>query len=64
MSTSVTDTTIDGHPRREDDVALLARFVRCVSDVILASECCRLVADALKDVVMELRKVEETKMSE
>ena len=64
MSTSATDTTINGHPGREDNVALLARFVRRVLDVILASECCRLVADALKDAVTELRKVEETRMSE
>ena len=64
MPTSTTDATISGHPRREDDVALLARFVRYVSTVILASECFRLVADTLKDSVMELRTAEETRMSE
>ena len=64
MPTSATDATISGHSRREDDVALLARFVRSVLAVILASECPRLVADAPKDTVMELRKDEETRMSE
>ena len=32
--TIVTDATANGHPRREDDVALLARFVRRTLDVI------------------------------
>ena len=63
MSTSATDATIGGHPRREDDIALFARFVRHVLAVILASECCRLVTDGLKNTVIELRKDEETRMS-
>lgn len=64
MPTSATDATISEHSRREDDVALLARFVRRVLAAILASECPRLVTDALKDTVMELRKDEETRISE
>ena len=64
MPTGATDATISEDPRREDEATLLARFVRRVLVVILAAERCRLVADALKDSVMELRKVEETKMSQ
>ena len=63
MSTSATDATEGGRPRREDDVTLLARFVLRVPTVLLVSECRRSVADALKDSVAELRKDEETRIS-
>ena len=33
MLTSAADPTISGHTRREDDVALLARFVQCLLPV-------------------------------
>ena len=64
MLTSAADATTSGHPGREDDIALLARFVRRVLAVILVSEYRRFVADALKDSVTELRKDEQTRMSE
>ena len=64
MPTGVTDATISGDPRREDEVALLARFVQRALVVILAPDFSRLVANALKDSVMELRKGEEAKMSQ
>jgi len=64
MPTGTTDATISGDPRREDEVELLARFVQRALVTILAPDFCRLVADALKDSVMELQKVEEEKMSQ
>ena len=51
--TSATDATTSGLPRREDDVALR----------LLVSECGRIVADALKNSVTELRKDDETRIS-
>ena len=45
------------------DVALLARFVRCSSLIYPYLNADRLVADALKDSINELRKDDETRMS-
>ena len=50
MLVSATDTTSGGDTRREDDIAVLARFVW------RASERGRLVADTLKDHGAELRE--------
>jgi hypothetical protein len=52
-----------GHSKREDDMALLARFVQGCIGRQFASKCDRLVADALKDSVAELRKDEEARVS-
>ena len=46
-----------------EDVALLARFVRCPSLIYPYLNADRLVADALKDSINELRKEDETRMS-
>ena len=63
--TSATDPTTSGHARRDNEVELLARFVQCGSVAsVLASKFDRLVADALKDSVAELRKDEETRVSQ
>ena len=65
MFTSATDTTIGGHSSREDDVVLLARFVRCWHIARLpVSEYRRLVAGALNESVTELRKDNDTRMSQ
>ena len=65
MFTSATDTTIGGHSSREDDVVLLARFVRCWHiDRLPVSEYRRLVAGALNESVTELRKDNDKRMSQ
>ena len=46
-----------------EDVALLARFVRCLSLIYPYLNANRLVADALKASVNELRKEDEKRMS-
>jgi hypothetical protein len=64
MLTDATDATISGHTKKEDDVALLARFVRCTSVVYPISECRSLVANALNESVTKLREDNDTKMSQ
>jgi len=63
MFISATDTTIGERTSREDDVALLARFVRCWHIGRLpVSEYRRLVAGALNESVTELREDNDTRM--
>lgn len=52
-----------GHSKREDDMTLLARFVQGFIGRKFASKCDRLVADALKEGVAELRKDEEARIT-
>ena len=64
MSINAEDVPVSGPPAREDDGTLWARSVRRFSVFIFASEPCRIVAEAFKDSVMELRKYEDARMSE
>lgn len=64
MSAGAEDASLSGRPGREEDGALLARSVRRTSVFIFVFDRCRLVADALKESVMELRKYEDVRISE
>ena len=62
MLPSVTDAS--ANPGRGDDALQLARFVRRVSHRYFSSDSRRLLADALKGSVAELRRDDEARMSQ
>ena len=65
MLPSTADEIPGGHPGREDEAPLMARFARFTLAIrSYRSESPRLVADALKETAAELRKGEEMRMSQ
>ena len=59
-----TDASTSDDPRKEDETLRLARLVPHAFVDCFSSELCRLLADALKSSVAELRKDEEVRMSQ